>query len=221
MCGVEVPVANELLRAENEDLPIEQLVILDDGKGGVCLAQAHAVGEDAAVVRSELCEDASNAVLLKGVEGVPYLAAEEAGGVNGFVARQSRFKFIAEQFVERLVVHGFRRVVASDAVKGIKYLLLRVLNLSAVVPQAIEPFLQFGKRFLLRGREVDFQVGAVAAAKSALCEVGAADYAGCGSLALRCEVHLAVQEVGLLNGADMNAVSANPLGAALSEMLLV
>ena len=74
--GLEVavvvqPVVGELLGAEHQHGVVAQLVVLDDGQGGEGLAQADAVGQDAAVVGFQLVDDAGGGIALEVEELLP------------------------------------------------------------------------------------------------------------------------------------------------------
>jgi hypothetical protein len=59
------PIIRQLLQAEDEDGPVAQFVVLDDGEGGEGLAEADAVGEDAAAVGFELVDDPGGGIPLE------------------------------------------------------------------------------------------------------------------------------------------------------------
>ena len=60
-----IPVIGKLFRAKHKNGFIPVLVILDDRKCGEGLAQAHAVGKDAAVVFFKFIDDSERCILLK------------------------------------------------------------------------------------------------------------------------------------------------------------
>jgi hypothetical protein len=58
-------VLAQLLGAQHKHLVVTQLVILDDGEGFKGLVQAHAVGDDAAVVSVDLIDRPLDPILLE------------------------------------------------------------------------------------------------------------------------------------------------------------
>ena len=148
------------------------------------------------------------------------MAAGEPGGVHIGVALQPGFDFLAKKFVQRLEIHRLRRVVAAEAGQAVQRLPLDILGASSALPEAVEPFLQLGEGGGVIDGQVDFQVGLTAAAQPAPGEVGAADDPG-AAVGLAAKVHLAVQEVGFLDGADAYVVLRQPFGALPRQTLLL
>ena len=217
---VQRPVFPQFLGAKHQYALVAQLKILDGGQRGVSFAQPHAVGQDAAVMLLQAGDDAPGAVFLKLIQGVPDLAAGEPGGVHIGVTLQTGFDFLAKKFVQRLEIHRLRRVIAAEAGQAVQRLPLDVLGAPPVSPEAVEPLLQLGEGGGVIDRQVDFQVGLTAAAQPAPGEVGAADDPG-AAVGFAAKVHLAVQEVGLLDGADAYAVLRQPVGAPPRPILLL
>ena len=69
--GPQGPVVPQALRAQHEDAVVALLVVLHDGERLVGLAQAHRVGDDAALVLLQLADGAHDGVLLEVVELAP------------------------------------------------------------------------------------------------------------------------------------------------------
>ena len=209
---IQRPVGLQLFGAKHQGALVPQLKVFDDGQSGVGFAQAHAVGQDAAVMGLQLGDDAADAVFLKLVEDVPDLAVGKAAGGQGLISGQPCRDVFAEQFVQGFVIHPFRGVVAADALQGIQDPPFDILGALPVIPEAAKPFLQFGQGGGIRGRQVDFQIGLAAAAQPALGKVGTADDGGAarrpGS-----KVKFAMQKVGLPDGADGYPVALDPFGA--------
>ena len=65
------PVLTQALRTQYQYVLVELLVVLNDGERFECLAQANAVGDDAAVILFQLTNRPDNGVLLKIVELAP------------------------------------------------------------------------------------------------------------------------------------------------------
>ena len=72
--AVGVPVACQLFGAQNENRLVPVLVILDDRQGGKGFAQAHRIGQNAAIVLFQLVDDSNRGVPLEIVEQRPDLA---------------------------------------------------------------------------------------------------------------------------------------------------
>ena len=108
----------------------------------------------------------------------------------------------------------------AEPVQDGEHILLDVAGHVVVRPQVVEPLPEFGVGGLVRGRQIDFQVGPGAAAQSAAGEVGAADDGGPTAFGLG-KVHLAVQKVGLPDRADTDVMARYPLGARLGKVFLL
>ena len=90
---------------------VAQFVVLDDRQRRVGFAQAHAVGQDAAVVLVDLVDGAFDAVFLELEQSFPDLGVDDGGLVEqrgvGFLPGQEAL----EDVVERLEVDEFWRVI--------------------------------------------------------------------------------------------------------------
>ena len=75
----ERPVLTQALGAQDQDVLVELLVVLDDGECFERLAQADAVGDDAAVVLFQLTNRPDDGVLLEIVQLVPDHRLEKTG----------------------------------------------------------------------------------------------------------------------------------------------
>ena len=192
---IQRPVAFEFLRAEDENALIARFAVFDDGERGVSLAQAHAVGEDAAVVPPQFGYDALHAVSLKFVQRAPYLAVGETGGVEVDVSAGERVHVFAEQLKQRLVVNGFGGVVLAEPLERLQEFAFGVFGEVFVRPQIIEPRAQLGEVGGVFHRQIYLDIRGRAFAKPALGEIGAADHADTGRIDRAGEIHFAVQEV--------------------------
>ena len=227
---VQRPVFLQLFGAEYQNPLVPQLKVFDDGQGGVGFAQPHAVGQDAAVVLPHLDDGAADAVFLKLVKGVPDLAGGKAGGGQIGIAFPQGFNVLAKQLVQGFVIDPLRGVVLPDARQGIQHLLLDIPGAAGVAPQAVEPLPQLGQGGGVIGSQVDFQVGAVAAAQPAPGKVGTAHH-GSADAAIRPgavsparpggKVKLAVQKAGLPDRTDVHAGAGRPGSAAPCQLTLL
>ena len=217
---VERPVFKQLARTQRQRSLVAQLKILDNRQSGVGLAQTHAVGQYAAVVLPQLGDYAPGAVLLKLVKRIPDPAILESGYGGHVFAVQARRNIPSEQFVQRLVIDGLWRIVAAQPFQGIQYLTFHILGKSVVLPQPVEPFLQFGDNGRVIAGKVDFQIGLVAAPQSPFGEVGTAHNAG-GAARRSGKVHLAVQKVGPADRTHGHRVLAGPLRALPGQGFLL
>lgn len=90
---------------------VAQFVVLDDGQCRVGFAQAHAIGQDAAVVLVDLVDSAFDAVFLEVEQSLPYLGVDDGGLVEqrgvGFLPGQEAL----EDMVERLEVDELWRMI--------------------------------------------------------------------------------------------------------------
>ena len=175
---IQRPVFPQFPRAKHQNPFIPQLKILDNRQGRISLPQPHAVGQNAAAMRPQLGDDAARAVFLKLVKRVPNPRISEPGGNQILVARPHRLNILAEQLVQRLVIHPFRRIIPTNARQRVTHPLLDILRAPAVVPQAVEPFPQLRQRRRIVHRQVDFQIGVAAPAQPAPRKIGTAHDAG-------------------------------------------
>jgi len=95
------PVICELLRAEDEDGRISQLLVFDQGQRGERLPETHGLGEDAAVVSLQLIDDAGGSVPLEIEELFPH----EAVLVAGEVFRENVLADVLQKLAEDIVEH--------------------------------------------------------------------------------------------------------------------
>ena len=77
---VERPVVAQALGHQHQHAVVAQLVVLDDGQGLEGLAEAHAVGDDAAAEALQLVDGADHAVPLELEELLPDDGVADAGG---------------------------------------------------------------------------------------------------------------------------------------------
>lgn len=217
---IERPVLAQLFGAEHQDVLVLEFKVFDDGERGPGLAESDAVGQDAAALGFQAVDDADSAVLLEVVQGLPDLGVVEVNVGQLSFAVPPCLDVGQEQFIERLVIDEFRGVFLAEPVQDGEHVLLDVAGHVVVRPQAVEPFPEFGVGGLVRGRQVDFQIGPSAAAQPVAGEVGAADDGRPTTFGLG-KVHLAVQKVGLADRADIDVMARYPLGARLGEVFLL
>ena len=217
--GVAQPVVLQPLGAQHQHPFVAQLEELDHRQRGPGLAQADAVGDDAAVVPQQAVDGAGRAVPLELVEAAPDRRVVEMDVVQQAGARAAFGQPVLEHVEQGLVVDEARRVGAADPVQRFQHLLLGVLGAGLVPPQIVEPVQQGGAVGGGSDVQVEFQVGRRAVAQAAPREVGAADQGRVGAVAARHVVELAVQEVGPGDGTDVDA-PLDPLGAGAGERLL-
>ena len=94
--GLEVavvvePVVGQLLGAQHQDGLVPQLVVLDHGQRREGLAQAHAVGQDAAAVGFQLVDDACGRVPLVVEELLPDRTGEKSSYRSFLKAEEKNF----------------------------------------------------------------------------------------------------------------------------------
>ena len=108
------PVVAQLLGTQDEDSGIQQLKVFDHREGLKGLAQAHAIGDDAAIVLPYFVDRVLCAIPLKFKQGLPYLRIDELLGsaeqAAGFLLRQKPLKEVKQGFV----VDKFRRVILIE-----------------------------------------------------------------------------------------------------------
>ena len=98
--AVGVPVGLELFGAQDEHVLVAHLVVLDDAQGAEGLTQAHAVGQDAAVVLLEFVDGADDRVALEVVELVPNDGVLEADLFIGQIVFVDLFQEVVEDVVK-------------------------------------------------------------------------------------------------------------------------
>ncbi|MCY1354403.1 hypothetical protein D9M69_407790 [compost metagenome] len=108
---IDRPVVAQLLGAEHQYAVVAQFVVLDDRQRRVGFAQAHAVGQDAAVVLVDLVDGAFDAIFLEVEQSLPDVSVDDGGLVEqrgvGFLPGQEAL----EDVVERLKVDELRRMI--------------------------------------------------------------------------------------------------------------
>ena len=95
------PVCRELFRAENKDVFIAPLVILDYRERGKGFTESDTVREDTSVILLQLIDNRERRVFLKIVEFVPNHAGFKAGGFVGEHVFGDIFKEFTEDVIER------------------------------------------------------------------------------------------------------------------------
>ena len=106
------------------------------------------------------------------VKRLPNVGIAEPNCVNPAFLIEPGVNVITEKFIERLEIDQFRRVFLPNTCERVEHFLLGVRGQPFVVPDAVEPVLQFGVDLRVAAGEVDLNVGTAAGAKSALCKVG-------------------------------------------------
>ena len=132
------PVVGQLLGAKHQNRFVAQLVVLDHGQRRECLAQAHAVGQDAAAVGFQLVDDAGGGVLLKVEELLPDQRVLVAGAVVGEYVLVDVVQELVENVVEHQEVDALWGVLLVDRGNVLANLRGHVLQLFGVVPDLIE-----------------------------------------------------------------------------------
>ena len=132
------PVIRELLRAEHEDRPIAQLVVFDDCEGGEGLPEAHAVGENTAVIGFELVDDSCRCVPLEIEELLPDEAVLIPRKVIWQHVRAEVFQKLAKDVVEHREVDALRRIFLIYRRDVLAEFRGHVLQLFRVVPNLVE-----------------------------------------------------------------------------------
>ena len=131
---------------------------------------------------------------------------------------------VAEELLEDMkqghVVNELRRLVLVELLEVGEDVLLHVLDQRVVVPDLVEPLLEFLPVAVAVDDQVQLDVVAAGAqAQAADGEIGTAEngvfHAGVGDV-----VHLAVQQVGLPDGPDFH-LPLDPIGALLGDALLL
>ena len=95
------PIVGKFLGAEDEDCPVAQLVIFDDGQSSKCLAEPNTVGKNAPVVCLKLVDDAGGSILLEVIELLP----DDSVLVAGAFVWQYIFAHVLQELAEDAVEH--------------------------------------------------------------------------------------------------------------------
>ena len=136
--AVGVPVGLELFGAKDEHVLVAHLVVLDDSQCAEGLAQAHAVGQDAAVVFLEFVDGADDRVALEIVELVPNDGVFEADLFVGQIVFVDLFQEVVEDVVERDEVDELRRVLLVRVEEVILHALGDVDEVFWIAPNLVE-----------------------------------------------------------------------------------
>ena len=135
------PVVPQALRTEHEDAVVALLVVLHDGERLVGLAQAHRVGDDAALVLLQLADGAHDGVLLEVVELVPdHGLFELEPGADAVVLVV--LHEVAEQVVKGQEIDELGWVLAVERLDLGCHLRGDLLDHGGVVPDRLEHHLE-------------------------------------------------------------------------------
>ncbi len=132
------PVVGELLRAEDQDGLVAQLVVFDDGEGGEGFSQADAICEDTAVKGFQFVNDAGSGVALEVEELLPDEAVLVAGAIIGQEIGADVFQELAENIIEHQEVDALGRVLLIDRCDVVAEAGGDVFQFLRVVPDLVE-----------------------------------------------------------------------------------
>lgn len=141
--GLEVsvvvePVVGQLLGTQHQNGLVPQLVVLDHSQCSEGLAQAHAVGQDAAAVGFQLVDDACGRVSLVVEELLPDQRVLVAGAVVGEHVLVDLIQELVEDVVEHQEVDALGRVLLVHRGDVFANLRGHVLQLFGVIPNLVE-----------------------------------------------------------------------------------
>ena len=131
------PVLTQALRTQYQYVLVELLVVLNDGERFECLAQADAVGDDAAVILFQLTNRPDNGVLLKIVELTPDHRLEKTGIFTWIVI------LVLQEEPPKDVVQGqeideLRSVLCVESLHLVSNLLSDITGLCIIGPHGLE-----------------------------------------------------------------------------------
>ena len=136
--AIGVPVVGEFFGTEDEDIFVARFIILHDGQGGECFAEADRIGEDAAIVLFEIIDDGEGCVALEMIEHVPDFAFFKAGALVG----QRVLRYILQKLMEDVVKRGeideLWRVFVIDCGNTFDELIGDILKARLIVPMRFE-----------------------------------------------------------------------------------
>ena len=168
---IDRPVVAQLLGAQHQHTVVAQLVVLDDRQCRVGFTQAHAIGQDAAVVLVDLVDSAFDAVFLEVEQGLPDVGVDDGGLVEqcgvGFLPGQKAL----EDVIERFEIDELRRVIDVKLLQVAQNISLDVGNQFFIAPDFIEPLFEVCPVAVAIDNEVQFDVGLVGQAEAAPGEV--------------------------------------------------
>ena len=173
--GVAGPVVLQPLGAQDQNPFVAQLEELDDRQRRPGLAEADAVGDDAAVLAQQAVDGAGRPVLLERVERFPDLRVVEVDVMQQRVLLDALLEPVLEDVEQGLVIDELRRVGLAEAFEGRQDFRLGVPGQGLVGPQFVEPADEPLAVRLVADLEVEFDVRRRAEAEPAPGEVGAPD----------------------------------------------
>ena len=132
------PVVRQFLGAQNKHGFVSQLIIFDDGKRRKRFAEAHAVGQNAAVVGFKLVDDAHGRVALIVEELLPHKRILIARSVVGKHVVADVVQKFPEYIVKNEKVEAFRRIFHIDGGNVFTDLFGDILHLVGVIPYGVE-----------------------------------------------------------------------------------
>ena len=204
--GVTGPIVLQPLGAEDQNALVAHFEEFDDRQRRPCLSEADAVGDDAPVVPQKAVDRARRAVLLERIERFPYLRIVEMDVVEQAVAlalfRQPAF----EDMEERLVIYEFGRIRPAQAGQRLEDIAFRVAGQISVLPETVEPGEERRAVVAASDLKIELDIGRGAEPQPASRKVGTAGQRRRPVLP-RDMVELAVQEIGAVDGPDLDLIA--------------
>ena len=218
--GIEFPVFAEFLRAQHQHVLVLFLVVVHDRQRRIGFTEPDAVGENATVVLFQAIDDATDAIPLKLIQGLPYLR------IFGMRVTDSAFGFLicfqtfAKNLQQGFEIHEFRGIIFAEPSQFRQHLFLGIFGQVFVPPDVIKPRLQRVASGGFCDRQVEFQIRAAVKTQTAAGEVGTADHRRVRGVMPFDVIHLSVQEIDLLYRADFNLLGFYPPLAIFGQAFL-
>ena len=132
------PVVGQLLGTQHQHRAIAQLVVLDDGQRREGFAQAHAIGQDAAVVGFQLVDDAGGGIALEVEQLLPHQGVQVAGAVVGQHVFGEVFQELVEDVVEHQEVDALGRILLVHRRNVLAHQAGHVFELVGISPNLVK-----------------------------------------------------------------------------------
>ena len=135
---IGIPVVGQLFGAENQDILVPILIILDNRQSSEGLTETHTVSQDAAVELFQFINNCQGSILLVVKEQIPNLALFEACCLIGQHIFRDVFQELVENVVKGKEVDEVGAVFVVGSGNGVYDFLRYFLHTGSIVPELVK-----------------------------------------------------------------------------------
>ena len=135
---IGIPVVGQLFGAENQDILVPILVILNNRQSGEGLTETHTVSQDAAVEFFQFIDNRQGSILLVVKEQIPNLTLFEACCLIGQHIFRDVFQELVENVVKGKEVDEVGAVFVVGSGNGVYDFLCHFLHTGSIVPELVK-----------------------------------------------------------------------------------